>query len=157
MKLKYVIMALQPEWDGQAGRLEGRLGQAGIRCTRTMPSVCPGAMDVQERQDGLPGDHGSMADAENALVITDDRALAAGLASGGVVCVGCSGQDDSFFDGAELVTDDLDGLNAELLEECFLRAHGMPVTIARTPRLVIREIAAPDFDGLYRISRQEGM
>lgn len=157
MKLRYVIMALQPEWDEQAGRLEERLGRAGIRCTGMTSPVCPGAKDVQERKDRWQGDRGSMAGAEDALVITDDRALAVRLASAGAVCVGCSGQDDSFFDGAELVTDDLDSLDAELLEECFLRARGMPVTIARTPRLVIREIAAPDFDGLYRISRQEGM
>lgn len=150
MELKYVILALQPKWNIQAESLEKRLIDAGIRCGRKKPSGCACIKgDSEGSRSAMSGD--------NMLVITDDRALCARLAGSGVVCIGCASLEDSFFEGAVLVTDDPAGLDADTLEECFLRAKGRPVTIAMTPRLVIREIAEEDFGELHRISRQDGM
>ena len=56
-----------------------------------------------------------------------------------------------------MVTDSLETLDAGLLEEYLRHSRGIPVTAARTKRLVLREIAPEDSVRLYQISIQPGM
>lgn len=91
------------------------------------------------------------------LVFTDDHVLAAQFAAGNIVCVGCAVGSSAFFEGVGLVVEHLMDLDLQELEEYYLRATGRPVTIARTERLILREITGEDIPVLCEISRQEGM
>ena len=135
MDLKYVIFALSSEWNGQKKMLTEQLERDGI--------VCCDLRDVTEKR-------------QCAVLITDSRNIAASN-DGEIVCIGCDRENAAFFEGAALVTDDLTSLDSQILEETFLHSLGRPVTVARTNRLIIREISEEDFDGLYRISLQPGM
>lgn len=94
--------------------------------------------------------------AVNTLILTDDPAYSAVMAAQGWTVIGCT-EAAFFFNGAVLTTDAPEELDVQCLEECLLHAQGRPVTVARTERLILREIAPEDFDALYRISRQPGM
>lgn len=141
MELKQVILELGPEWRAQTRALRRKLEASGICCAR-LPA-------------GKSGKEKFLV--SESLAVTDDRALAAVLAGKGVVCVGCAPAESSYFEGAALVTDAPEQLDALTLNECLLRASGRPVLIAETQRLVIREITEQDIRELYQISRQEGM
>lgn len=150
MKLQYVFFFLQPQWEEESRKLEDELRQKGIVCIRLKK------MEEIEYP-------------SNSILITDDRAFAKRIKKQQTdawifakrvknpVCVGCDRESFSFFDGAELVTDDPGSLDAQTLDELFCHTHGYPVTVACTDRLELREISEPDFDRLYEISRQEHM
>lgn len=147
MKLQYVFFFLQPQWEEERRKLECELRKKGIICS------CVDQIEEIEHP-------------AEAILITDDRAVTKQIrksqahdraAEQNLVCVGCDRDCFSFFDGAELVTDDLGSLDAQGLEELFCHAHGYPVTVASTERLELREISEPDFDRLYAISRQAHM
>ncbi|MCD8015722.1 MAG: GNAT family N-acetyltransferase [Lachnospiraceae bacterium] len=67
-----------------------------------------------------------------------------------------SGSENGWFDGAALVLEGFGEVDADYLEEWLLRAQGLPAEIARTKRLVIREMTEGDLPDLVRISRQSG-
>ncbi len=161
MGLRQVLMALGKEWSAQEEKLKERLALENVRCVgfgdgqNCREQLRSQALSLSEecaetvRTDGLS--------AADTVVITDDRELAAEMAGRGFVCIGCEAGEESFFEGAALVTDVPETLDVRSLEECLLRATGRPVTIAVTDRLVLREITEQDIPGLYRISMQEGM
>lgn len=136
-----VLFALGPEWEAGKKRLGERLSEAGIRWENRMqtPDV-PGA-----------------SRAENLLVLTDSRCLAAELLRRGIACVGCMAGPGGYFDGVGLVLESLDDVDVKTLETYLLHYHHRPVTVARTQRLLLREITERDFDALADISRQMGM
>lgn len=94
---------------------------------------------------------------EHMLVLTDDRELAEQISKLGIACVGVAGECDAFFSGADLVVEEPEKLELQDLEEYLQRYHGLPVTIARTKRLTLREMIVDDWQVLNRIDHQSGM
>lgn len=137
--LQRVQICLEKEWNEQAAKLQEELEKQKIRCGRIQRAEEMARMDTQ-----------------TAVLLTDDSRLAVEWKKRGGVCIGCI-RSDVFFNGAELVTDSLKELDQITIEETLLRGLGLPVTIAQTERLVIREIAESDIECLYQISMQEGM
>lgn len=149
----------------EAHVLAGALEAAGIVCRwidRIGGQPAPG---WDEKMSGVPetvlGTDSREADRDTGcgsetLLITDSREAAREAARRGTVCIACA-DDGGFFEGAQLVVEGLAELEPEVLEEFLLRTQGFPVTVARTERLVIREIAKEDFARLRGISMQAGM
>ena len=94
---------------------------------------------------------------EHMLVLTDDREFAEQISELGIACVGVAGESDVFFNGADLVVEEPEKLELQELEEYLHRYHGLPVTIARTRRLTLREMIGDDWQVLNRIDHQSGM
>lgn len=176
MKLQYVYFFLQPQWEEERRKLEGELHQKGIRCACVdqIEEIVYPAEAILITDDRAVTKQIRKSQADDREVTkqirnsqADDRAVTRQIrnlqaddradAEQTLVCVGCDRNSFSFFDGAELVTDDLGSLDAQVLEELFCHAHGYPVTVASTERLELREISEPDFDRLYEISRQAHM
>ena len=94
---------------------------------------------------------------EHILVLTDDRELAEQISKLGIACVGVAGESDAFFNGTDLVVEEPEKLELQELEKYLQRYHGLPVTIARTRRLTLREMSVDDWRVLSRIDHQSGM
>lgn len=94
---------------------------------------------------------------EHMLVLTDDRELAEQISKLGIACVGVAGESDAFFNGTDLVVEKPEKLELQELEKYLQRYHGLPVTIARTRRLTLREMIVDDWQVLNRIDHQNGM
>ena len=94
---------------------------------------------------------------EHMLVLTDDREFAEQISELGIACVGVAGESDVFFNGADLVVEEPEKLELQELEKYLQRYHGLPVTIARTRRLTLREMIEDDWRVLNRIDHQSGM
>ena len=94
---------------------------------------------------------------EHILVRTDDRELAEQISKLGIACVGVAGESDAFFNGTDLVVEEPEKLELQELEKYLQRYHGLPVTIARTRRLTLREMIVDDWRVLSRIDHQSGM
>ena len=94
---------------------------------------------------------------EHILVLTDDRELAEQISKLGIACVGVAGESDAFFNGTDLVVEEPEKLELQELEKYLQRYHGLPVTIARTRRLTLREMIVDDWQVLNRIDHQSGM
>ncbi|MCD7954492.1 MAG: GNAT family N-acetyltransferase [Lachnospiraceae bacterium] len=62
----------------------------------------------------------------------------------------------SWFDGAALVLEGFEEVDARYLEEWMLRAQGLPAVIARTERLEIREMTEQDLPELIHIGNESG-
>lgn len=182
MELKKVLLALGAKRDAQADLLKERLSSQGVCCNRlyigrvetreNRDSIAEKLINVDsadvelineksingestnEKSVGEKLTNLESINAADTVVITDDRGLAAALAGRGVVCIGCDEGEGSFFEGAALVTDAIESLDAGVLEEYLLRGTGRPVTIAVTDRLIVREIAEQDLPNLYRIDRR---
>lgn len=174
-RLHRVFFDLCPEWGDQAERLSRRLAQEGIDCVsfaalswKSGSAVPAGNMKTLRVGPALwkPG----------SVVLTDNPETGAELARRGMVYFGASlcpdadsgsngslcpdgglGSNGSqWFDGAALVLEGFDDIDGRYLEEWMLRAQGLSVTIARTERLTIREIAEQDIEELVRIGGQNG-
>lgn len=91
------------------------------------------------------------------LLLTDDRALVRRASQEKIACVGVAGADTDFFEGADFVVEDPEELELRELEEYLCHCHGIPVTIAQTERLILREMVKDDWQVLDRVSRQRGM
>jgi len=94
---------------------------------------------------------------EHILVLTDDRELAEQISEPGIACIGVAGECVAFFNGADLVVEEPEKLELQDLEKYLQRYHGLPVTIARTKRLTLREMIVDDWQVLNRIDHQSGM
>lgn len=94
---------------------------------------------------------------EHMLVLTDDREFAEQISELGIACVGVAGESDAFFNGTDLVVEEPEKLELQELEKYLQRYHGLPVTIARTRRLTLREMIVDDWQVLNRIDHQSGM
>lgn len=140
--LQKIVTYLQNNWIEQEEKLQREMQREGLAYERA--SCVPAA------------DKLSPTDLQSTIFLTDDQRLAAEWKRCGGICVGCI-QTDGFFEGAELVTDRLEALDRITLEETLLHGLGLPVTIAETDRLMIREIAARDVETLYQMSLQKEM
>lgn len=90
------------------------------------------------------------------LLITDDCQLAEQAGAEGIACIGISGS-GGYFDGATMVLPDLRDVDVQMLQECFCHFHGIPATIARSSRLILREIAGEDVETICQIGAEKGM
>lgn len=137
--LRNVQILLKDEWKEQADLLQADLEKQkiGCRCVRSPEDI-------------------DTASLQTTVLLTDDRKAAAEWKRLGGICIGCT-RSNEFFDGAELATDSLQELDRITIEETLLHGLGLPVTIAATERLVIREIAEADTACLYQMSLQAGM
>ena len=114
------------------------------------------------RKKGIPCRKGvwfseKLQEMEHILVLTDDRELAEQISKLGIACVGVAGESDAFFNGTDLVVEEPEKLELQELEKYLQRYHGLPVTIARTRRLTLREMIVDDWRVLSRIDHQSGM
>lgn len=161
-----MIIQVSERWKADAQALAARLERARLHCV-----LCSDTGQARAL----------LGRADDTIIITDCRSLAAELSAMGYACIGCgavgvseaageehmadapagTGAQDmagaGFFDGAGLVTDDLSGLDPALMERVLLHEQGRPVIIARTKRLIIREITEADFTALQALSREPGM
>lgn len=157
--LRKVIVILKKDREGQALRLSETLVQEGIVCELLKPHI-----ECRNGSELLKADAEYRAVCElltgasplSTVIVTDSRTLAGELSRRCFVCIGLE-EKGSFFEGAALVTDSLEELDADTLEECLLHMTGRPVTAARTPQLILREMTAEDAPRLYEISTQAGM
>lgn len=161
--LEKIEYHLSGEWEKRFWPLLEKLESEGVRVRslRTEEGGAgelPGILETGEREyRNFPGTLKSAEERRRVLFVTDREELAS-LASGqGVACIGVAEPGGGFFRGADLVVESFEGLDRRELEEYLLRFHGLPVTIARTGRLTLREMVPQDFETLYRISRQRGM
>lgn len=158
-KLKYVlvVLALKERYSDIEIKNEietwGKyLEAAGIRCIlKDMDTL----MVRSEKKTGTTFWTEYFSD--DTLVLTDNRELSKIFSENGYVCIGLDTFMESFFDGAEAVVSSIEDLDCRYMTETFLRAKGVPVLIAQTERIRIREISKKDIPLLYEISRQDGM
>lgn len=95
--------------------------------------------------------------AEDTLAVTDSLELASQLQAAHVCCIGYQNcEDTALFPGADLVLLSFDGLDSAFFTAIHRRHLGLPVVIAETDRVVLRESCEEDFPALYRISRETG-
>lgn len=91
------------------------------------------------------------------LVITDCMDAAQQLKEQRICCIGYQKADAmEFFWGVSDVITSFENLDRTYLEAVHHHYHGIPVQIARSERLVIRESIREDFEELYRISKEAG-
>ena len=85
-------------------------------------------------------------------VVETDEAVkaAAGL---GIPCIAYCNPDlpEQDFGGINLLLEGFDEIDWKFLDNVYARESGLPVEIARTERLLIREMTIEDLDALYRI------
>jgi len=143
--LRHVIFDLQPDWEKEARMLAGSLEKDGVFCTDLTQEIRESAK----------------SDRRGTVVLTDSAPRGKELARMGIVYFGCShigksdfeNSDSSWFDGAALVLESFEEVDARYLEEWMLRAQGRPAVIAKTDCLEIREMAEQDRPDLVRIGR----
>lgn len=100
---------------------------------------------------------GSTNQTSELLVITDSRETAQQLYNRQICCIGYQDiEDTEFFQGASAVFYSFEDIDADYLEMVHHHFYRIPVVIAETERLVIRESCMEDFDELYRIARETG-
>lgn len=170
--LRKVMLILKKDRKGQALRLSETLAQEEIVCELLKSDAeCRNGSGLLRPEAGCEnGNRMFISDGPSktvcgllagvsplsTVIVTDSRQLSVQLSERGFVCIGLE-ESGSFFEGAVLVTDSLEELDADTLEECLLHMTGRPVTAARTPQLILREMTAEDAPRLYEISTQEGM
>ena len=154
--LKEILIDLHENWKVHSEDLKKRMQASNIVCTEIENSQIP------ESRAGA------------SVLITDQSCTAVSWKKKGGISIGCiytettdeklnndmnklPASESGFFDGAELVTDSLEELDEQILEETLLHGLGLPVTIAETERLIIKEITKDEVEKLYQMSLQEGM
>lgn len=182
--LQKVIMIFRGREDEQTIKLSERLNAAGIVWELHTPDAFTGSRCAERTKTGEAEEAKDAEEADtdgagrqiredsdwflHTVIITDDRALARQFSKRRFVCIGLQRQEcltdgcgaaceNGFFAGAALVTDSLEELDEEILEECLLHMTGRPVTAAETSQLILREMTAEDAPRLYEISTQAGM
>lgn len=91
------------------------------------------------------------------LAVTDCQEAACALAGKHICCVGFQNGDVSaYFEGVQMVVQSFEGLDVDFFRCILGRFLGKSIVVGRTPRLILRESRAEDFEALYEISREEG-
>lgn len=137
--LRKVFLDLQPQWEEEVLLLREELEKTGVGCENL-------TQKIWERRGEW---------CKEAVVLTDSPERCAKFSQADVVCFGCS-YSIEWFDGAALVLEGFEGIDARYLEEWMLRAQGLPAVIARTERLEIREMAERDLPEMIRIGNESG-
>ncbi|MCD8337609.1 MAG: GNAT family N-acetyltransferase [Lachnospiraceae bacterium] len=136
-RLRKVVFDLGDEWKEEAENLRERLRQEGIVCSILTDA---GSAVLQKRE---------------TVVLTDSAATGKWLSQEGIVYFGCQRRERAWLDGAALVLEGFEEIDAGYLEEWMCRAQGRPAKIAGTKRLLLREIDEKDLSELVRIGKEE--
>lgn len=160
--LEAVFFCIEYEWAKKGRILAKAMEKQDIRTVFCgEDDIFSAIWSVCKEKQGWIGKIAEPVDAarllRHILVVTSSSTTAYRLMQEGILCVGCARLDDGYFVGAELVTDAPELLTAYELEMCLLHFHGLPVTVAVTERLILREIVKEDVCRLCEISRQQGM
>ena len=88
---------------------------------------------------------------EPELYVTDSGRICQEMARQGIPAIGYlhDGNRDEVFPGAMYIVENPQEIDADSWMKIYQRLTGRPWTIARTPRLVIREMVPEDLDALY--------
>lgn len=136
-------------------------GQEGLAVERHIYGGIPqkeaGAQDGEKKLPLAVNVQGE-GDAQRLLYITDNQTVAAGAAAAGIAVLGYhrhgAGQD---FLSVRYVAESLSQVEEEYLNMVYMRAHGMPLTIAVTRRTVIREMTIDDLPAMYELYADEAV
>lgn len=88
--------------------------------------------------------------ADGELVVTDDENTMHEAKSRGLAIIFCS-DGEKFVKGAEYVIESADCMDYEYANTAYCRMRGIPLTVLKTLRTVVREICVGDLEELYRI------
>ncbi len=90
---------------------------------------------------------------DDTLIVTDSHIIADYASRMGITCIGVqqSFEDSSFIKGADCVTDSLETLDYNYIQEEYNRAHNLPTIITTTKRLIIREMTTEDIPAMYHL------
>ena len=138
MKSVYFLLKDPKEASGLAEKLR----ESGIK---TKLRDYGGAEDIlQTDRDDLP------------LIVTDSGAAAAWCLKSKIPCLGYENNEEVRFQGLPMVIQGFDEIDADFLAIVYNRSMGIPVVIAQTERLIIRELAVSDLDTIYDLYSQPG-
>ena len=160
-RLGLLILNLAQRWKGCETMLAGTARSRGIpvlvlekgEINVFLEQMLSGE-EIGTWLSGMPADEISPG---QVLVLTDSMAAAQKFTGCGIACIGCAREEDGYFEGAGMVTDVPEQLGLEEMEEYLFHCNGLPVQIAETERLILREMTGSDRGTLQEISRQEGM
>ncbi|MCD7744470.1 MAG: GNAT family N-acetyltransferase, partial [Lachnospiraceae bacterium] len=183
--LRYVLFDLKPEWSQELNVLKETLRKEGVSCTRLTEAIWKDPEELRKQmvvltdsvetgrrlaREGIVyfGCHHRNRLSKNREVICTQQ-LAQKERDQGKLSQNTfydtvpyerirerkPDSDTVWFDGAALVLEGFGEVDAKYLEEWMLRARGLPAEIARTDRLVIREMTEEDLPDLVRIGRQD--
>lgn len=91
------------------------------------------------------------------ILLTDSKETAKKYRNSDMVCIGYQPAESGFFAAAAMVVERLEDLDLQASVETYLHEKYFPVTVARTERLILREIEKPDIPFLRSMSTAEGM
>lgn len=126
----------------EAGGLAVKLRNAGIRIKLGDYSGAEHILRMD--RDELP------------LLITDSREVAEWCLRNKIPCLGYENNEEVRFPGLPVVIQGFEEIDKDFLAIVYNRCMGIPVVIAQTERLVIRELSLADLDGIYGLYSQPG-
>lgn len=111
--------------------------------------------------DRLPGELGKMfpaADTRDVLAITDDAESAAAMRELGLAVAGYQAEGEELIHfKINYVVSELAMVDDDYFNLIYMRAHGMPLLIARTERTLIREMTVDDLPAMYELYADEAV
>lgn len=154
-KLRKVLIIAGENWQTKIQELEQKLRNAGIEVQYAASKTAEEERLMLWEEEKNAGETPDLQ--QEMVVITDDSRAARWFSGRRIACIGCAGREQGYFSGTGFVTEAPELLEVYELEEYLFHVQGWPVTVAKTERLVLREIAKEDSEILWRISRQNGM
>lgn len=143
--MEKVIFQLKEPW--RAGKLAEELEQAGIRVRigswRTAADI---ELEEELKEAAMP-----------PLIVTDDPKEALQWVERGIPCLGYETGPEVRFEKIPMVIQGFEEIDKDFLAIVYNRAVGTPIVIARTERLIIRELAVSDLERLYELYEERGM
>lgn len=154
-KLRKVLIIAGENWRTKIQELEQKLRNAEIEVQYAVSKTAGEEPSLLWKEGKIAGKTSDLQ--QEMVVITDDPRAALWFSGRRIACIGCAGREQGYFAGTGFVTEAPELLEVYELEEYLFHVQGWPVTVAKTERLVLREIAKEDWEILWRISRQNGM
>ncbi|MDD2957446.1 MAG: GNAT family N-acetyltransferase [Lachnospiraceae bacterium] len=118
---------------------EKKMNKASDNTAGIVSDEISGIISDQTGEDGMP-----------VLIMTDSQRTADYWRARKKYVIGLQLNASSvYFEGVDTVLSSFEGIDASFLKDNYLRFRGLPVTICRTERLVIRESRPEDFEELF--------
>lgn len=100
----------------------------------------------------------SAADTRDVLAITDDAEAAAAMRELGLAVAGYQAEGEELIHfKINYVVSELAMVDDDYFNLIYMRAHGMPLLIARTERTLIREMTVDDLPAMYELYSDEAV
>lgn len=151
-QIKYIISVMKRKKNQEIWRRYACLLEAeGLCCLEGRREDCLADRSILDRAE-------SKCTADDTLVLTDDDYVALCCEHEGIVCVGyCPPEtQDLYFPHVRMVFESFEGMERQTLEQFFRRRKGLPVWIAATARLCVRESLPGDFEMLRLMEQEAG-